>query len=326
MDLKQLEYIVKIADEKNVSRAAEKLFISQSALNQQLLKLEKDLGAPLFFRTRNNWQLTEVGEIYVRTAREILGLKESAYNQIADVLGSESRHFTLGIAPGRGIRMFTHVYPKFLEKFPGVSISPIEMSSYRQQSLIADEKLDLGFLTIGDSQKINSNYHTIYSEEIFVALPTNHPLSKSISRSPGQIPEIELSALQDEPFVLMYPGSSCRFLTDAVFGEAGITPNVLFETSNARSIAYFVSSGLCCGFIPEFYALERNDISLFALPSHPHWDVAFCYSKRSYLSKPLKEFIRLCSEYWTEYYQQKRPVSGNTHESEHPDSVPDETL
>lgn len=74
MDLKQLEYIVKIADEKNVSRAAEKLFISQSALNQQLLKLEKDLGAPLFFRTRNNWQLTEVGEIYVRTAREILGL------------------------------------------------------------------------------------------------------------------------------------------------------------------------------------------------------------------------------------------------------------
>lgn len=326
MDLKQLEYIVKIADEKNVSRAAEKLYISQSALNQQLLKLEKELGAPLFFRTRNNWQLTEIGEIYVRTAREIIGLKEAAYNQIADALGSESRHFTLGIAPGRGIGMFTNVYPKFLKKFPGVSISPIEMSSYRQQSLIADEKLDLGFLTIGDSQKINSNYHTIYSEELFVALPNTHPLSKSIPRTPGQIPVIDLAQLQDDPFVLMYPGSSCRFLTDAIFGEAGITPNILFETSNAGSIAYFVSSGLCCGFIPEFYALERDDISLFSLASHPHWDVAFCYSKRAYLSKPLKEFIRLCSDYWTEYYRQKRPVSGNIHESGDLFQVPDEKL
>lgn len=324
MDLKQLEYIVKIADEKNVSRAAEKLYISQSALNQQLLKLEKELGAPLFFRTRNNWQLTEIGEIYIRTAREIIGLKEAAYNQIADALGSESRHFTLGIAPGRGIGMFTNVYPKFLKSFPGVSISPIEMSSYRQQSLIADEKLDLGFLTIGDSQKINSNYHTIYSEELFVALPNTHPLSQSIPRTPGQIPVIDLAQLQDDPFVLMYPGSSCRFLTDAIFGEAGITPNILFETSNAGSIAYFVSSGLCCGFIPEFYALERDDISLFALASHPHWDVAFCYSKRAYLSKPLKEFIRLCSDYWTEYYRQKRPVSGNIHESADPFPVPDE--
>ena len=63
MDLKQIEYILKIAEEKNVSRAAMKLFISQSALNQQLLKLEKELGAPLFYRTRHNWELTEIGEL-----------------------------------------------------------------------------------------------------------------------------------------------------------------------------------------------------------------------------------------------------------------------
>lgn len=54
MDLKQLEYMVKIAKEKNITKAAKKLFITQSALNQQLLKLEKDLGAPLFYRSRTN--------------------------------------------------------------------------------------------------------------------------------------------------------------------------------------------------------------------------------------------------------------------------------
>ena len=61
MDLKQIEYILKIAEMKNVSQASKELFISQSALNQQLLKLEKELGAPLFFRDRNNWELTPTG-------------------------------------------------------------------------------------------------------------------------------------------------------------------------------------------------------------------------------------------------------------------------
>ena len=55
MDLKQIEYILKIAEEQNITHAAEKLFITQSALNQQLLKLEKELGTPLFYRSRTDW-------------------------------------------------------------------------------------------------------------------------------------------------------------------------------------------------------------------------------------------------------------------------------
>ena len=61
MDVKQLEYMVKIAEEQNISRAAEKLFITQSALNQQLLKLERQLGTPLFFRSRSQFRPTPAG-------------------------------------------------------------------------------------------------------------------------------------------------------------------------------------------------------------------------------------------------------------------------
>ena len=65
MDLKQIEYILKIAEEQNITHAAEKLFITQSALNQQLLKLEKELGTPLFYRSRTDWHPTPAGEIYL---------------------------------------------------------------------------------------------------------------------------------------------------------------------------------------------------------------------------------------------------------------------
>lgn len=63
MDLKQIEYIVKIDDEHSITRAAEKLFVTQSALNQQLLRLEKELGAPLFHRSKIDMRPTEIGQV-----------------------------------------------------------------------------------------------------------------------------------------------------------------------------------------------------------------------------------------------------------------------
>lgn len=89
MDIKQIEYIVKIADEGSITHAAEKLFMTQSALNQQLLRLEKELDAQLFFRSRSNWRPTPIGEIYLDGAREILRIKKRTYNTICDMTNSK---------------------------------------------------------------------------------------------------------------------------------------------------------------------------------------------------------------------------------------------
>ena len=78
MDLHLIENIVAIADEKSITKAAEKRFITQSALNQQLQKLEEELGTPLFRRARSNWQPTEAGETYLQAARAMLLLRKDA--------------------------------------------------------------------------------------------------------------------------------------------------------------------------------------------------------------------------------------------------------
>ena len=75
MDTRQIEYILQIAEENNITKAAEKLFITQSALNQQLLKLEKELGTPLFHRSRTNWRLTEAGKFISRVQKLLFRLK-----------------------------------------------------------------------------------------------------------------------------------------------------------------------------------------------------------------------------------------------------------
>ena len=99
MDTKQIEYILKIAEENNITKAAEKLFITQSALNQQLLKLEKELGTPLFHRSRTNWRLTEAGEIYIEGAKAALQIKNTTYNRIYDVVSARKGHLTIGLTP-----------------------------------------------------------------------------------------------------------------------------------------------------------------------------------------------------------------------------------
>ncbi len=118
MDLKQVEYIVQIAKENNITHAAEKLFITQSALNQQLLKLEKELGTPLFYRSRTDWRPTAAGEVYLKSARELLRIKKDTYSLIYDIAETKKGNISVGFTPDRGIAMFTKVYPQFHDEFP----------------------------------------------------------------------------------------------------------------------------------------------------------------------------------------------------------------
>lgn len=85
MDLKQLEYIIAIADEQSISKAAEKLYMTQSALNQQLLRLERELGLLLFHRIKHSMVPTYAGNVYLEAARRILGIKEETYKILSDI-------------------------------------------------------------------------------------------------------------------------------------------------------------------------------------------------------------------------------------------------
>lgn len=110
MNLKELEYVVAIADEKSLTKAAERLFITPSALTQQVLRLENELHAPLFIRSRSGWQPTEAGEIYLEAARKILFIRQDAYNRLQDQIQRSAYSLTIGLPPERGTDMFSRIY------------------------------------------------------------------------------------------------------------------------------------------------------------------------------------------------------------------------
>lgn len=299
MDLKQLENILKIAEENNITRAAEKLFLTQSALNQQLLRLERELGTPLFYRSRTNWRPTEEGEVYLQAAREILQIKHHAYSKINDMATTRRGNLSVGLTPGRGIAMFTAIYPDFHRKYPNVIVEPKELSVRKQQQQIAQGDLDIGFMTLREKDKTTDCYETIYSEEFFIIIPIGHPLGRLASPHGEPYATIDISLLKYEPFVLMYKESTSRHLGDSYFREHNFIPTVLFETSSTETIVNMVSSSLSCGLIPHYYVKKASDkIACFALESHPSWDIAVSYKRGAYLSQAAIEFIQLASGHW----------------------------
>ena len=171
MNLKELEYVVAIADEKSLTKAAERLFITPSALTQQVLRLENELHAPLFIRSRSGWQPTEAGEIYLEAARKILFIRQDAYNRLQDQIQRSAYSLTIGLPPERGTDMFSRIYAPFRERFPDVTIQLRETSVHTQQDLIRSGQLDLGFLTLSEAQMTKDEYVSLWEEEILLAVP-----------------------------------------------------------------------------------------------------------------------------------------------------------
>ena len=184
MDTRQIEYILQIAEENNITKAAEKLFITQSALNQQLLKLEKELGTPLFHRSRTNWRLTEAGEIYIEGAKAALQIKNTTYNRIYDVVSARKGHLTIGLTPGRGLRMFTSIYPELHRSFPNLDVRPIEMRVRAQQDAIAKGDIDVGLMTLTQKDQTSDTYYPLKQEELVLIIPSGHanPLCATLAK------------------------------------------------------------------------------------------------------------------------------------------------
>lgn len=298
MDTRQLEYIIQISEERSITKAAEKLFVTQSALNQQLQKLEKELGIALFIRTRSDWQLTPAGEIYVNTARQILNLKKDAYSQIQDLKESGNRRISLGLIPERGVNMFTAIYPEFHKKFPDIRIEPVECNVRTMQNLITRNELNLGLITLDQTQKDENTYVHMEDEEIFLAVPVSHPLAQQGSPDAKTAPEICLSSFSDDPFILITHRSTMFRLEESLFSEAGFEPQVLFSTSSNVSKYRMVLAEVGCALLPGFFAKPDSRLRYFRLEGRPSWEVTMCCRKGAYLSRAEQYFLELCRNYW----------------------------
>lgn len=298
MDLRQLEYIVAIAENGNISKAAQALYISQSGLNQQLIKLENELGIQLFYRTTHHLELTQAGKIYVENAKDILSIRKKTYTQIEDLIESNSGEINLGLTTEHGINMFVEVFPEFNKHYPGVTLNLLERIVRQQHEALLSGHLDLGFVMMKDFDKINLEYVHLYNERLVLGVPRTHPLAEKYGAAPGEpFPTIDLALFSKERFSLIFASSTQRNVIRPAFEAAGFEPQILFETSMNHALSKMVSEGLCCTIMPQSHAANHDKVAWFFLTYNPEWEICMAYNKNNPPSKAGWFLIQLARQY-----------------------------
>lgn len=298
MDFRQLEYVITIEREKTLLAAAEKLFLSPSALSQHISKLEEELRTPLFKRTKQGWQPTHAGQIYIDMAHAVLQSQKKAYLQIGDIAENKTGQFTVGVTPGRGTQMFSAVFPVFRAMYPNMKVNLFEGTVLENNEMIAAGKVDIGFLTSGFPHP-GIVTRTQIKEEIVLVVPRTNPLSHLAENAPeGDFASVSLREFSQDEFLLAGEGTTLRALENQMFTEAGFQPRIAFETPSLQTLNMLAKGGYGLSFVPRFYADDTNNAVYLRTEPGAYWELVAAYRKDHYITKAEESMITLATEYY----------------------------
>jgi LysR family transcriptional regulator, transcription activator of glutamate synthase operon len=244
MDLRQLRYLVALAEERSFTRAASKVLIAQPALSQQIAKLETELGVPLVDRTTRRVGMTEAGERLVEHARRVLNQIDVAREEIADLAGVRSGRLTIGASQTVGGFDLLGLLATFHRRYPGIDLAVREDLSVNLAAQLHADELDLAFLTIPAGRATGGlDRRLVSSEEMVAVLPPDHALS---GRRALRIADLEAQTL-----VTFRHGATIRRRLDEAAARAGFDLRVAFETNEVARMRALAAAGLAIAILPR---------------------------------------------------------------------------
>lgn len=309
MDLKQLEYMVAIERYGTMSDAAKYLFVTPSALNQQLLKLERDLGVPLFTRARRRMEPTEGGRVYLDAAKQMLALRQATYTQLQDLANCQTGSYEVGLTFEHGSDTFARIYPPFHEKYPGISIQCHQLLVPEMVEMLMTGQLDIAFLLTGTPENYEVEYHQFSAENLLLGLHRSHPAAH-LAGPPGTPPSrvIDLSLLKGDAFATALSNSTMRTeLIDPIFEREDFHPRIMMESSFNAFLEQLAGLGLCDTIIPQSRITNHEDLVWFYLPGYPRFQFGVAYPKGYRLNRALRDFIELARQDAQKYMQFPAP-------------------
>ncbi|MFI8370188.1 LysR family transcriptional regulator [Streptomyces sp. NPDC085466] len=236
MDLRQLEYFVAVAEERNFTRAAERVHISQSGVSAQIRRLEHELGAELFDRSARTVTLTAAGEAALAHARAALASAEAVGRAVDEVTGLVRGRLTVGMVAGCTITPFFDALAAFHTAHPGVEVLLREDGSDRLAEGVRGGTLDLALVGAAAATPDGLDALTIISERLVAAVPPGHPLAGR-----GHLTLAELTA---HPLVCMPPGTGLRAVLDQECAARDLHPAIALEAGASDAVADLAARGL----------------------------------------------------------------------------------
>lgn len=266
MELRHLRYFVAVAEELNFRRAAERLFIAQPPLSQQIQQLEQELGVLLFDRSRRAIALTPAGTALYQDAVGILDRCEAAMRRARRFGAGVEGTLRIGFAPSATYHLLPESVRVFRERYPDVSLELLELLGPEQTQALHDLRIDVG-IAIEATPDEAVTVEEVAEIPLVVALPSDHRLA--------HLEVVSLSQVTREPFI-HFPRlerSGYRRFVERLWERQGRWPPIALETEELQTALGLVSAGLGCTFAPApvagtqrsglvFRPLDRDDASI----------------------------------------------------------------
>jgi len=254
MELLQLRYFKKIAEAQNMTRVAEEIHISQSALSKTIRTLETELGVKLFDREGKYIKLNENGKIFLKYVNKNLQSIEDAKRELYDYNNKQNQDIIIYVQAA--MFMLPKIISGFNQKYPNIKFH-ISQKQFNQ----GNSKYDFMIYIPAPDEINNENSITLLEEDLILAVPKNHYLSKNT--------EICLNDVSNENFVCLPPYTKLRKTTDYYCKISGFTPNIILECYDSPSILELVKGGMGISFVPKYSwgNIEHQELSLVDIHS-----------------------------------------------------------
>ena len=268
MTLDQLNYLLVLSEEQNVTRAAQRLYITQPTLTTFITKLEKELGTKLFDRTRNPVRTTENGKLYIQKMRELL-LAEQQLKEELKYHDSGRKRLRIGVGYAHSTMWAAALARHLLEIHPELDVRFCEGQEARLITSLREGEIDL-FLGHAEIDPVNFTFGELFEERILLLMPRDFlpELKESEGRAPEQPHLMNPGVLEGRRMIVPGSAMGLNLNVQLLWKRFRISPPALIQTSNTISGVQMVAAGLG-------YMLGNEELVRFLQPEQRE-NVAYC--------------------------------------------------
>jgi LysR family hydrogen peroxide-inducible transcriptional activator len=290
MNLRDLHYLVALAEHRHFGRAAEASFVSQPTLSTQIRKLEEELGVTLVERTPRKILLTETGREITRRARAVLAEVEEIRAIAQRTRDPEAGTLRLGIFPTLGPYLLPHVIPLLRERYPRLELLLTEEKTEHVIHMLREGALDAGILALPvHEESLHSEF--LFEEPFVLAVPDHHALATHHGR-------LKLSDLANEHLLLLEDGHCLRDQALEVCQLAGASEKSGFRATSLETLRQMVAANVGITLLPTLATkppiASTDNVHLVEFAGHaPSRRIAMVWRKSASMSSFLKRLARI---------------------------------
>ncbi len=304
MNWNQIRYVIVTAEEKNMTRAAEKLFISQPSLSISISQLEEELGQRLFERKGKGVELTYAGQIFLDWAQTVDASMLRLNQRFLELREGQAEKIRIGLSPHRSVLISPALLKKVQARYPALELEIVERPVADLKGMLEADILDMIVDTPADDT-MTYHYEKIMDEGLCLLVPAAF-LEKAPFSALQAGEEVDLSLLADYGFILTPRESKMGQAARKLFGLAGISPRILCQCSMSETIRNMVEEGIGVAILSDaFYktGLSSPKVKCFKIKdSSFSRQIGIAYKQELYHSQIFYDLVEMIKETFEEIY------------------------